>query len=254
MRYDFQRASMMKRAPAWLLDMILLIVLATGFIAGLAHILNWDAQTAAMDSVYVRYEQEFGIDFTKTDEDFAKMSEEELAKYQAAAEAMSKDEEAQRIYEMYVNLSLVIMSVGVLLAFLVLELVVPLLFKNGQTLGKKCFGIALMRKDGIKCTPFMIFTRGILGKYTVETMIPLLMLMGTILVQPRLETTILCLAFLLAQVIVPMVTRNKTALHDLIACTVAVDMSSQMIFESVEEMEAYEAEILARANAEDSAN
>ena len=252
MRYDFQRASMMKRAPAWMLDMILLIVIATGLIAGLAYILDWDAQTEAMDSVYVRYEKEYGIDFAKTDEDFAKMDEAELAKYQAAAEAMSKDEEAQRIYQMYVNLSLVIMSGGVLGAFLILELLVPLLFKNGQTLGKKCFGVALMRKDGVRMTPFMVFARGILGKYTVETMIPLLMIMGSLLGVTGLETTILCLGFLLAQVIVPLVTRNKTALHDLIACTVAVDMSSQMIFDSVEEMEAYEAEIIARSNAEDS--
>jgi len=254
MRYDFQRASMMKRAPAWMLDMILLVVLATGFIAGLAYLLNWDAQTAAMDSVYVRYEQEYGIDFAKTQEDFEKMSEEELAKYEAAAEAMSKDEEAQKIYEMYVNLSLVIMSGGVLLAFLILELLVPLLFKNGQTLGKKCFGIALMRKDGVRVTPFMVFARGILGKYTIETMIPLLMVMASLFGITGLETTILCLGFLLAQIIVPLATRNKTALHDLLACTYAVDMSSQMIFDSVEEMEAYEAEILARSNAEDSAD
>ena len=68
------------------------------------------------------------------------------------------------------------------------------------------------------------------------------------------KKTSVALVFLLAQIIVPIVTRNKTALHDLLACTVAVDMSSQMIFDSVEEMEAYEAEIIARSNSEDSAN
>lgn len=254
MRYDFQRASMMKRIPAWMLDMILLVVLATGCIAGLAYILNWEAQTTALDSVYARYEQEFDISFATTDEEFAKMSEEELAKYQAASEAMAKDTEAQKIYEMYVNMSLVMISGGVLLAFLILELLVPILLKNGQTLGKKCFGVALMRKDGVRITPFMVFTRGILGKYTIETMIPLLLLMASLLGVTGLETTLVCIAFLLAQIIVTLATRNKTALHDLLACTVAVDLSSQMIFDSVEEMEAYEAEIIARSNAEDSAD
>ena len=178
------------------------------------------------------------------------MSEEELAKYEAAAEAMAVDTEAQQVYQMYVNLSLVIMSGGVLMAYLILEMLVPLLLKNGQTLGKKCFGIALMRKDGVRVTPFMVFARGILGKYTIEAMIPLLMIMASILGVMGLETTLLALGFLLAQIIVPLATRNKTALHDLLACTVAVDMSSQMIFDSVEEMQAYEAEIQARTNAE----
>ena len=83
MRYDFQRASMLKRIPAWILDMILLVTLTTGFMAGLAYVLNWDAQTAAMDSVYTRYEQDYGIDFGITDEEIANLSKEELAKYEA---------------------------------------------------------------------------------------------------------------------------------------------------------------------------
>ena len=248
MRYDFQRASMMKRIPAWILDMILLVTLTTGFMAGLAYVLNWDAQTDAMDSVYTRYEQDYGIDFAITDEEIAKLSEEELAKYEAASKAMSEDTEAQQIYQMYVNMSLVIVSGALLLSFVILEFLIPLWLKNGQTVGKKCFGVALMRKDGVRMTPFMVFARGVLGKYTIETMIPVLMILGSFFGVSGLETTLLALGFLLAQIIVPIVTRNKTALHDLLACTVAVDMSSQMIFDTVEEMEAYEAEILARSN------
>ena len=239
MIYDFQRASMLKRVPAWLLDIILLITLATGVMAGMSYILDIDTQFEALDAVYVRYEKEFNIDFAKTNEELAAMEEEELARYEAAAEALSKDIEAQKTYQLVMNLTLITLSVGILVAVLLLEFLIPLLLKNGQTLGKKVFGVALMRKDGIRVTPFMMFARTILGKYTVETMVPVLLIIGLMFNVAGGIALILLVVFLLAQIIVPFATRNKTALHDLMACTVAVDLSSQMIFDSVEEQEEY---------------
>ena len=243
MEYDFQRASLMKRIPAWLLDIILLITLATGLMAGMSYLLDIDSHSKALDDVYTRYEQEFDIEFGVTTEQMQQMKEEELAKYEAASEALSKDTEAQKAFEMMLNMTLLTMAVGILGAFLLLEFLVPLWLKNGQTLGKKCFGIALMRKDGIKVTPFMMFARTILGKYTVETMIPLLMLVMLFFGFMGFEGLLLAGGLLLAQIIIPIATRNKTAIHDLMACTVAVDLASQMIFDSVEAMEEYHAEI-----------
>lgn len=239
MNYDFQRAGMMKRAPAWLLDMIMLVIVAVGLIAGLAYAVDMDAHSEALDAVYVRYEKEYGVDFGITQEEAEKLTEEQLASYEAANEALSKDPEAQKAYELFVNLTLVVLSGGILGAFLLLEFLIPLWLKNGQTLGKKVFGVALMRKDGIKVTPFMMFARAILGKFTVETMIPLLLIVAAVLGIMGLEGLLVGAMFLLAQVIITLVTRDKTAIHDIMACTVAVDLSSQMIFDSPEAMEAY---------------
>lgn len=245
MIYDFQRASMLKRVSAWLLDIILLMILATGLMAGLSYVLNTDTYAQKLDAIYVQYEEEYGIDFAKTNEDFAAMTEEETARYEAAAEALAKDAEAQETYEMMLNLTLVTLSIGILGAFLILEFLIPLWLGNGQTVGKKVFSLALMRKDGVKVTTFMMFTRSILGKYTLETMIPVLLVVALFFGIMGQEGLILCAAFLLAQIVIPVVTRNKTAIHDLLACTVAVDMSSQMIFDSPEEMEEYHAQIRA---------
>ena len=239
MNYDIQRASMLKRIPAWMLDIILLITLATGLIAGLARVLDMDTHMNALDAIYVRYEEEFNVDFAKTEGDFAVMPEEELARYEAAAEALSKDTEAQKAYEIVLNLTLIMLSGGILGAFVILEFLIPLWLKNGQTLGKKIFGVALMRKDGVKVTPFMMFARTILGKYTVETMIPLLLLVALIFGIMGLEGLIGFALILIAQVAVILATRDKAGIHDLLACTVAVDLSSQMIFDSPEEQLEY---------------
>ena len=120
-----------------------------------------------------------------------------------------------------------------------LFIIVPLIFKNGQTLGKKVFGIAIMRADGVAVTPFQVFIRAIIGKYTVETMIPvfllLLMFFGAI---GSLGFIIIALILLL-ELIVIIASRTNSLIHDLFAVTVAVDMSSQMIFKNAEEMLEY---------------
>ena len=51
-------------------------------------------------------------------------------------------------------------------------LFVPLKLGNGQTIGKKVFGIGVMRVDGVQLTTIQLFIRTILGKFTLETMIP----------------------------------------------------------------------------------
>lgn len=239
MDYDIQRASMLRRVPAWLLDIILVLVLATGLMAGLSYVLDLDTHIGEIDAIYDRYEKEYDTSFDITDESFEEMSEEDLARYEAASEALSKDTEAQKTYELVLNLTLVTLSGGFLGALFILEFLIPLWLKNGQTLGKKVFGIALMRKDGIKVNTFMLFVRAVLGKFTIETMIPIFLLLASVFGILGLEGLILCVVAVLAPAIVAVATRNKTAFHDLMACTVAVDLSSQMIFNSPEEQLEY---------------
>lgn len=242
MDYDFQRASFLKRAPAWLLDMIILITLATGLMAAISYVVDIDTTIEHVSERRAYYVEEYGVSFDVTEEQIQQMSDEELAKYQAAAEELAKDTEIQKALELLMNQILIIAGFGFLGAFVILEVLIPMWLKNGQTLGKKCFGIGLMRKDGITVTPFMLFVRAALGKFTVETMIPIFLVLMSFFGIMSMGL-ILALVFLLVQIIVPVATRNKTAIHDLAACTVAVDLASQMIFDSVEEMQAYNAEI-----------
>lgn len=239
MNNDIQRATMLRRVPAWLLDVILVLVLAAGFMAGLSYVLDLDTHIDQIDVIYDRYEKEYDISFDITDESYEEMSEEDLARYEAASEALSKDAEAQQIFEMVLNLTLTTMSGGFLGALFILEFLIPLWLKNGQTLGKKVFGVGLMRKDGIKVTTFMMFARTILGKYTIETMIPIFLLLASFFGILGLGGLVLCAAALLIPVLVALCTRNKTAIHDLMACTIAVDLASQMIFDTPEEQQEY---------------
>ena len=180
-------------------------------------------------------------------EEYEKLTQEELDRYMQALEAINSDEAVMHTYSMVVNLTLIIASLSILIGYLVLELLMPLWLGNGQTLGKKIFGIALMRNDGVKVTPFMMFVRTILGKYTLETMIPVLIVIMLLFQMVGITGTLILGLILLLQVILLIATKTNSTLHDLLACTVAVDMASQMIFDSPEALLEHKKRISAEA-------
>ena len=132
-----------------------------------------------------------------------------------------------------------IISLSMLIAFLILEFIVPLIFKNGQTLGKKIFGIAVMRVDGVKIPAFQLFIRAVLGKYTIETMVPLFIIMLFLMGTLGITGPIVILLLIVLQIVVMVVSKTNSPIHDLLAVTVVVDINTQMIFDSTAEMIEY---------------
>jgi uncharacterized RDD family membrane protein YckC len=240
---DLQRASGWKRIAAWVLDLMLLCVLAVGAAFGLSGVLDYDGYYQTVQTAYDRYAQQYGIDLDMNQADYDAMTAEEKADYDAATKAidaaLNADEEVTYAYNMVVNLSLVITTLGILLATLVLEFVVPLLLKNGQTIGKKCFSLGVVRVDGVKVTPVQLFTRTLLGKFAVETMIPVYVVLMFYWGVMGLGGTIALLILLIIQIVCIAVGQNRLAIHDRLAGTVVVDIASQKIFESTEDLIAY---------------
>lgn len=239
MIFDLQKASTLKRTAAWLLDLILLVVLACGIGMILSAALNYDQHSQTLKAYYEKYEKEFGIDFDV----YSDLTEEEQARFEAANAALQKDTEALRAYNTVINLSLTIISLSILLSYLGLEFGVPLLFGNGQTMGKKIFGIALVRVDGVKITPFALFVRTVLGKYTIETMIPVLMAMMIFIGVIGILAPAIVLGLLIVQIALIITSKTNSALHDHMAATVAVDLNSQMIFATAEDLMEYKKKI-----------
>ena len=241
--YDLQKAGMWKRISAALCDLIALGIVVVGLALLLSAILGYDGHASELEDISESYETEYNVDFDISESDYEKLSEDEKAQYKLAMDAFSKDGDANYIYNLLVNLTFVMITLSILVAFLLLELLVPLLFGNGQTLGKKVFGVAVMREDGVKLAPMLLFTRAILGKYTVETMIPVFVVLMIYWGMIGILGTLLVLGLLILQMVLPALTRERRALHDILAHTVAVDYASQMIFDSPEAMLEYKQRI-----------
>ena len=245
MMYDLQKASMWKRISAFLFDNILLLVAIVGIAALLSSMLGYDQYSKTLDEAYAKYEAEYGVTFDTTQEQYNAMTAEEKAIYDAAYEALVADDVAMYAYGMMVNLMLLILSGSVLLGMFIFEFAVPMLFGNGQTLGKKIFGIAIMRIDGVKISGPLMFIRTILGKFTIETMIPVIIIYMMILGVIGILGPMIILVLLVLQCIMLVMSRSGRLIHDYLAKTVAVDLSSQMMFDTTEEMLEYKKTVAA---------
>jgi len=243
MIFDLQKASMWKRFSAFLFDFILLAIAVAGFAFLFSVAFGFDKYSTSLDAAYAKYEAEYGVVFDISQEEYMQKSVEEQTAWNNAYNALVKDKEAMYCYNMVINLTLVISTLAILFAYLVLEFFIPIKFGNGQTLGKKIFGVAVMRTDGVKVTAPLLFIRTVLGKFTIETMIPVLIILMIFFNSIGVVGILILGLILLLQVGLAIVTHTNSLIHDVLAKTVAVDMASQMIFESEQEMIEYKKKI-----------
>ncbi len=242
MIYDLQKASLWKRASAFLFDVVIMMVVVVGIAALLSTVLHYDThigviearQAALIAQAESEYEQKHGesckLDLTLAYDD---MSEGQKEIYHRMDELLSEDQYAQTALFLLLNYSLVICLVSTFVAYALLEFAVPmLLFKNGQTLGKKLFGLGVIRTNAVKASPFVLFVRMLFGKYTIETVLPLFVLIMMFFGLVGIVGPVVILGLVVLEVVAVCATRTNSAVHDLISDTVVVDLSTQMVFES----------------------
>ncbi len=248
---DLQKANILKRVSAYILDLILLTIVITGIAFTLSAILDYDSYSETLDRIYKEYETEYGINFDISAEEYNALTREEQKVYEDVNRLMNENEEAIEAYNMTVNLALIITSLSILASYLILEFAIPLIMKNGQTVGKKVFGIGLVRQDCVKVSPLALFVRTVLGKCTVETILPAYILILIIFGNLGMTGTVILAGFAILQLAMVATSRTNSAIHDMMAATVAVDLNSQMIFESEADLLAYKNKLHAENAARD---
>lgn len=246
---ELQKAGLWKRFAAWLFDGIITAVLACGIALILSAALGYDGYSQRLASAYEEYESMYSVDFDISLDEYDAMTPSERERYDEAYKTLISDEDAMHAYRMTVNLSLVIVSLSLLSALMVWEFAIPLVFKNGQTLGKKIFGICIMRTDSVRINSFGLLVRTLLGKFAVETMIPVYTVLALLLSGGSAFMLILTAALFVGQVIALLATTTNSSLHDLLSGTVVVDFSSQRIFDTPEALLAYKKEAHAAEHA-----
>ena len=230
MIFDLQKAGIWKRASAWLFDFILFTILAVGGAFLISLITGYERYGQDLETQYAAYEAEYGVSFRVSEEDYNAMDEAGRKRYDEAYQALIADEAVLRNYNMMLSLTLLMISLGILVSVLILEFLIPLKLGDGRTLGKRIFGLGVMRTNSVRVTTAALFIRAFLGKYTIEIMIPVLIFVMIYFNQIGVVGAAVLLLILLVQIGVMIATRTNSAIHDLLADTVVVDYASQMIF------------------------
>lgn len=236
MTAELQKASLSKRIAAALLDFIILTVLVTGVAALLSGIFNQGSQAEIISTRQQHFEAQYGVKFDITAEDFEKLTEDQQKKFDEAYLAMINDEAFIRAYTMQISLTLLIITFSILLGILVVEFFIPLWLKNGQTVGKKVFGLAVIRIDGVQLTRMQLFIRSVLGKFTIESMVPVYIIIIIILNVANIFLLAILAALLFGQAASLIFSKTNSAIHDRLAGTAVVDFASQQIFRSKEDL------------------
>lgn len=240
---DIQKASLLKRLAAGIFDAMLLCVCIVGFAWMLTSVLNYSSYSTKLADYYTQYEQSYGVDLSLSESELMELSEADQQKFDEAVFAFYMDEGVMQTYHLLLNMTLLITTFSILLSLLLMEFIIPLLLKNGQTIGKKIFGIGLVRVDSVQLTPVQLFVRTILGKFTVEIMIPVYIIIMILFNSIGIVGLIVMGGILLMQLIFLIATKTNSLIHDMLAGTVAVDISSQMIFRTTADLIAYKQKI-----------
>ena len=264
MIYDLQKASVLKRISAWLLDFILLAIVITGLTWGLAAALGYYQNQSFIADINNEYDEKYFSEINgegcrpenrkltfdtniMTAEKYNALSEEDRAYFDSVYDIYKVDERVNFAFAKEITVLLSAASIAIILAYLGLEFFIPLKLGNGQTVGKKIFAIGVMQVNGVKITNISLFARSMLGKCTIETMVPalisIMILRGAINIVGLLVLALIAIF----QLILLISTKTNSLIHDVFAFTVTVDMPSQMIFDTEEDLIAYKKRIHAEA-------
>jgi uncharacterized RDD family membrane protein YckC len=150
-----------------------------------------------------------------------------LAAYTAAQQDLARYAPYAELAAQISNYSLQILSISGLISIAVLYLLFPLLFKNGQTLSKKMFNLAVVSKQGYQIKVWQVFAR--FAFFAMEIVLSIYTIMG---------------AFLISYTLMIFTKGNRSA-HDYVAGTSVVNLKQSLIFANEQEAGAYESKLQA---------
>lgn len=221
----------MKRFAAFLLDLITVVILAAGVMYIVSVIVDYDGYTTEMEAIYADAEARFDTDLGIGESEYFALDEEARARYDAAAAELNSDPHTMQLYSMVMNLTVMMISVSLLVSIMTFEFLLPLLLGNGQTIGKRIFGLCVCRTDHVRVTPVVMLIRTLLGKFTIEAMVPVLILLMIFFGSGGMMGILVLGGIAVLEVILLAATKNHSAIHDLLATTCVVDMASTRIFD-----------------------
>ncbi len=254
MAVSIQKANFWKRISAYMFDVVVLIALMLALMLGTNKIFKVEERIAVLHDYKIAYAQEEGIDLEISKEEYNAMTEEERSAYDEAVKrinaAMAEDEE---VLEANMDASFAVLlsfTVAIFLATFILHFLFPLWFKYGRTLGKRMFGLAVIRTNCVKMTTPVLFIRSMVGVFAIETMFPLFILISMLFGLLGTVGIIVLVMLLFLQIFVLFRSPINASIHDLLTDSVVVEMASQKIYESQEELlAAKKAEALEQATA-----
>ena len=155
------------------------------------------------------------------------------AKYvDAIQEEFNNLSNVKRAGAMHILISAISYLSSFLIAGIFTYIVFPLIFKNGQTLGKKAFKLGLATADGYKFENKRLIMRFV--PFAVVTISMIFLIEANMYIALTIVTTLLLVSFAIS-----MSSPKRMSLHDFTAQTLVVDLKASTLFENAGDEENY---------------
>lgn len=217
------KANLTKRAIAWLLDTILLVLVSVSLYSIVLEVTDYDDYAVQLENYYAQYEQMYDTSFDISEEEFYEMTNQEMENYEAAYNALMADENAMALYSKMIWMMLAMLGISSLLGYAALEFVIPMLLGRGQTVGKKIFSLSVVKVDGEDLGAVGLLLRTFVGKFLIETMFPVMMVVLMMFGFVGLVGPVLVLVLVVLEIVVMVRTESNSMVHDLLANSVTVE-------------------------------
>ena len=150
----------------------------------------------------------------------------------AIMDDLNKIPEVEKAGANYMTLSTLQYVVSIFIAGALVYILVPLIMKNGQTIGKKVFGLGLANSDGYKFSNPRLLMRFV--PFAVVDISLFFLILVNLYIVMLIVLIIFLVSFALA-----MSSPKRMSLHDLTAQSIVVDLKTSTLFSTVEEEESY---------------
>lgn len=242
--YVPKQAPIAKRIGAFIVDLILVLVIATGLAWATSAIYGYDKYSNKIQESYITYgvlvedEEKGKIEvngnkYTYCNEIPSLTQEECNERYKACA----KDKDFQEAFQKRNIGMVVIVTTAGFVSLLIYSFIIPLFLKHGRSLGSYLFGIGYVTEDDIEITPKHLLVRFLFGRFIIEVIIPFSGIMYILLQTGFGIVGIIIIAgVVLGNIYTLCFSQHKRGIHDIVAKVKPIDNTCQIYFKTVEEL------------------
>lgn len=234
--FSIHIAPVSRRFGAGMFDLIILIIIATGLVLLCNCVFGYDSLFTQYEKDIERIEREYGISLDITGNEYAGLSEQQMRRYDEAYDALISETSITENYQKLIKTIVLSITIALFLAYTITDIVLPIVFREGRTLGKKLFGLCLISYNQVRVSNYQIVSRALLGKFAVETMVLAYSAVLLLFNKIGIAQLVLVTALFMAQVGFFLFGGNRRLLHDVLAQTVVADYATQKIYESYDSL------------------
>ena len=221
------------RLAAFLIDAILFVILFTGALYLISLIFDFDTHYSILQEEYKKVGY---LIFNEESKKWEFLSQN-APNYAEVSKLVTENDIIMEELFFVNSFSVKSPLAAIAIVLVITEFIIPLILRNGQTVGMKIFSIGLISNSGIAINPIQLFARCFIGKIAVLGIIPALGILYIFLnATGGLLGSLIVLIIYGINLFLLLKSKNNTGIQDLIANVIPVNAKETIFYKTAKEL------------------